>query len=95
MSQHFEQIAAALKSQQLEFTKLADGTSVLLSIENRKVVTLNTSGTTMIEAMLKAESQDQLLKKLATTINRNEQVDEHQIEQDLAEFLETVSQALE
>ena len=89
MQQIIDNIKKHLDSGKLEFTQLADGSGVLLDIENRKVLTLNNSAVLLFTAIQQHNdvSIEQLLAQLKVLVNQGDQVSDEDLMQDLDEFL--------
>lgn len=88
MSDPISAIRSALVAGLLEFTRLGDGSSVLLCISSRNVASLNESATLLIERLL---AGDACLDDLCAAITpSNIGIPPQQIKQDVEEFLGVV-----
>lgn len=84
-------LQAQLRSNDCAVTVLEDGTSVLLNFANETLLTLNDTGTTIVEGIRGGAAESMILQQLVDRYA----VDEAAARADLAAFLPRLSRALE
>lgn len=91
-----DHIKTQLDTAELTFTQLADGSSVLLHVESRSVMTLNPSATRLVAHIATHDdtSLNQLVNDLESSVLPGQTIAPDQILQDLTACLQTIDQTL-
>lgn len=84
-------IANALAAKQLTINSLDDGTSVVLDIKSEQMLTMNTSGTAIVQAIENGASS---LTELSTLLTQRFEVSHARASNDARSFVESVAKLL-
>lgn len=91
-----DHIKNQLDTDELTFTRLADGSSVLLHVESRSVMTLNPSATRLVAHIAdhKTCTVGDLAANLEASLHPGQVMPRERILEDLATCLQTIDQTL-
>ncbi len=86
-----EALSKILASDRLTHTILADNTSVLLNVNGMRILSLNETGSFLVEAIKGGAQTEQ---QLVAALRREFEVDETTALRDIAQFLDTLEKHL-
>lgn len=86
-------LAKLLRSEKYEHSDLGDGTSVLTSLTDSTIVSLNTLGAQVVSALLSEGGQDadQRLVSLSESISKKHNINSEKVLKDIDEFVRALS----
>ena len=86
-----QEVAAALESGRLTINALDDGSGVILDVDSEQLLTMNSTGLTLVQAISDgARTEDQLVEVLTGCF----EVDEARAREDIRGFVERVAEVL-
>lgn len=90
MTMSLNALAAILKQDTYTMTLMADGTGVLLDLQNESLLTFNDTGAFMFVRIKEGVSEEAIVAQVVATY----QVDEATAQADVAKFIDQLKQAL-